>query len=322
MFYICTNFKRLVRYRPTLTSLLAVVLIAVFGTLRAQRHELGIRLGMSNLVGDIGRTNYILQKPFGGRLYDYGVPFYAGVLYRMNFNPYQTLRFDLGWSHVQFDDKYAKEQYRRNRGYWGTNSAFEADVLFEYYFLPVNNEQKNGLLSPYIFGGLGFMTPSVRTLNVKVRSDVNALEGYNELYSHVDPESSDPNNPDNFYVGIFTASKNKLVMSTPFGVGLKYKFNYNWALSGEFMFRPTFSDGIDYSAIAEKDVKYSFTSIDNTNEANKKYGKDPYKTQAKDDAQAYLDRNNVGNTRSKDWINSITLSLTYSFGRPPCYCEE
>jgi hypothetical protein len=31
-------------------------------------------LGMSNLVGDIGRTNYILQKPIGN-VSDYGLPF-------------------------------------------------------------------------------------------------------------------------------------------------------------------------------------------------------------------------------------------------------
>jgi long-subunit fatty acid transport protein len=38
-------------------------------------------------------------------------------------------------------------------------------------------------------------------------------------------------------------------MGLPFGVGLKYKFNYNWALSGEFTFRPTFSDQVDYSEL-------------------------------------------------------------------------
>ncbi|MGZ5211062.1 MAG: DUF6089 family protein [Kaistella sp.] len=25
---------------------------------------------------------------------------------------------------------------------------------------------------------------------------------------------------------------------------------------------------------------------------------------------------------SKDWVNTISLGLTYSFGRPPCYCGE
>ena len=43
--------------------------LAALGTVvsvKAQRNELGVRLGMSNLVGDIGRTNYILQKPLDG----------------------------------------------------------------------------------------------------------------------------------------------------------------------------------------------------------------------------------------------------------------
>ena len=61
---------------------------------KAQRHEVGIQMGMSNLVGDIGSTNYVLQKPMGN-ISDYGLPFYAGIMYRMNFNPYQTIRLNV-----------------------------------------------------------------------------------------------------------------------------------------------------------------------------------------------------------------------------------
>jgi hypothetical protein len=45
-------------------------------SVKAQRNELGVRLGMSNLVGDVGRTNYILQKPLDlNRMSDWGIPF-------------------------------------------------------------------------------------------------------------------------------------------------------------------------------------------------------------------------------------------------------
>jgi hypothetical protein len=30
---------------------------------KAQRHEIGLRAGMSNLVGDIGQTSFLLQEP-------------------------------------------------------------------------------------------------------------------------------------------------------------------------------------------------------------------------------------------------------------------
>ena len=152
---------------------LLFTLFFISATYKGQRHEIGIQLGMSNLVGDIGRTNYVLQKP-ARNFSDYGIPFYGGVLYRMNFNPYQSVRLNIGYSHIQFIDALAKEQYRRNRKLWGTNSIVEADLIFEYNFFPVNDEQKS-LLSPYIFGGLGAMLAS--TPQLIVDNDFNRSTG-------------------------------------------------------------------------------------------------------------------------------------------------
>ena len=204
----------------------------------AQRHEIGIQLGTSNLTGDIGKTKYINPFPNSiNNLSNEGIPFYGAIMYRMNFNPYQSVRFRLAYNHIQFNDKYAQELYRASRGLYGTNSVYEASAIFDYNFLPVNEEQKS-MLSPYIFGGIsGLMFNTT-------------LEG------------------------------NKFGFAIPFGAGLKYKFNYNWALFGEFMFRATNSDTLDYS-----------------------------------------DEYNLGNLNSKDWMNSMSLGLSYSFGRPPCYCQ-
>ena len=221
--------------RKTLV-IIALFFINLFA--HAQRHEIGIQLGTSNLTGDIGKTKYI--NPFPNtinNLANEGIPFYGAIMYRMNFNPYQSVRFRLAYNHIQFNDKYAQELYRASRGLYGTNSVYEASAIFDYNFLPVNEEQKS-MLSPYIFGGIsGLMFNTT-------------LEG------------------------------NKFGFAIPFGAGLKYKFNYNWALFGEFMFRATNSDTLDYS-----------------------------------------DEYNLGNLNSKDWMNSMSLGLSYSFGRPPCYCQ-
>lgn len=221
--------------RKTLV-IIALFFINLFA--HAQRHEIGIQLGTSNLTGDIGKTKYINPFPNSvNNLSNEGIPFYGAIMYRMNFNPYQSLRFRLAYNHIQFNDKYAQELYRASRGLYGTNSVYEASAIFDYNFLPVNEEQKS-MLSPYIFGGIsGLMFNTT-------------LEG------------------------------NKFGFAIPFGAGLKYKFNYNWALFGEFMFRATNSDTLDYS-----------------------------------------DEYNLGNLNSKDWMNSMSLGLSYSFGRPPCYCQ-
>lgn len=221
--------------RKTLV-IIALFFINLFA--HAQRHEIGIQLGTSNLTGDIGKTKYINPFPNNiNNLANEGIPFYGAIMYRMNFNPYQSVRFRLAYNHLQFNDKYAQELYRASRGLYGTNSVYEASAIFDYNFLPVNEEQKS-MLSPYIFGGIsGLMFNTT-------------LEG------------------------------NKFGFAIPFGAGLKYKFNYNWALFGEFMFRATNSDTLDYS-----------------------------------------DEYNLGNLNSKDWMNSMSLGLSYSFGRPPCYCQ-
>jgi hypothetical protein len=58
---------------------------------------------------------------------------------------------DLGYNQIQFSDKAAKEEYRRNRNSYGKNNVYEASLMFEYNFFPVNNEQIS-MVSPYIFG--------------------------------------------------------------------------------------------------------------------------------------------------------------------------
>lgn len=289
-------------------SFLAIFFISVF--YKGQRHEIGVQTGLSNLVGDIGRTNYILQKPVLDDLSQYGFPFYIGALYRMNFNPYQTVRLNLGYSSIQFIDAVAKENYRRNRKLYGTNSILEADLIFEYNFFPVNDEQKS-LLSPYIFGGVGGMYASVT--QVSIVNDFNR----NSAGDAIAPTSD----TDFLTTPTYTAGK-KLTMAIPFGVGLKYKFNYNWALFGEFMFRPTFSDAIDYSVIDEKDVKVTYNKDILGTGTKSLLQESPYLEVSEQRAAEYLQNRQIGNINSKDWVNSVTLGLTYSFGRPPCYCEN
>ena len=290
-------------------TLIALFFISV--GYKGQRHEIGVQVGMSNLVGDIGRTNYVLQKPVLDNIADYGIPFYGSILYRMNFNPYQTVRLNLGYNHIQFIDAYAKEQYRRNRKLWGTNSVVEADLIFEYNFFPVNDEQKS-LVSPYIFGGVGAILAS--TPQLIVENDFRRDAGGTALA---------PTNVNDFETRTTYTSSKKLTMAIPFGIGLKYKFNYNWALFGEFMFRPTFSDSIDYSMVDDKSVKVTYNKDILAAGSNNKslLQESPYKEIAEAKVAELLKDRQVGNINSKDWVNTVSIGLSYSFGGPPCYCE-
>ena len=280
----------------------------------AQRHEIGIQLGTSNLVGDIGKTNYINPKPNHlSNLANEGIPFYGAIMYRMNFNPYQSIRFRFAYNHVQFNDKYAQELYRKNRSLNGSNSIYELSAIFDYNFFPVNDQQKS-LLSPYIFGGLSgiiFSTPQVTLYNDFKRDPLSG-------------EAINPNSPTDFDTSVSTKStSSKFSLAIPFGVGLKYKFNYSWAIFGEFMFRPTVSDEIDYSNYDKTSVKLAYNKdiLEAPNSYRSLLQTGEYLVEAKKRADEFTKNNAVGNTNSKDWVNTISLGVSYSFGRPPCYCD-
>ena len=295
--------------KKLLISFLAIFTVMV--SVKAQRNEVGIRLGMSNLVGDVGKTNYILQKPLDlDRASEWGFPFYGGLLYRFNFNPYQTVRLDLGYNQVQFSDKAAKEEYRRNRNSFGKNNIYEASLLFEYNFFPVNNEQLS-MLSPYIFAGFGgimFDAPKA-TVKHDYRRDANGV-------------AQAPIDELDFVTTVDYSLGKKIAPIVPFGVGLKYKFNHGWGIFAEATFRLAVTDQLDHSKVLRTDVN----SSDNAEILSPSTGGSLLQTGnyfivSKEREAEFIKNRNIGDSESRDWLNTFSLGLTYSFGRPPCYCD-
>lgn len=308
------KFKITINPYSSMNKKLLFSFLALLGTMvsiKAQRNELGIRLGMSNLVGDIGNTNYILQQPLDlDRASEWGFPFYGGLLYRFNFNPHQTVRLDLGYNQVQFSDKAAKEEYRRNRNAFGKNNIYEASLVFEYNFFPVNNEQMS-MLSPYIFAGVGglvFDAPKVE-LNHDYRRDADGV-------------AQAPINEYDFVTTPEYSLGKKTVVQIPFGVGLKYKFNHGWAIFAEATFRYSLTDQLDHSKVLAKDIVSNYNAdILNPSTGGSLLQTGNYFIVSKEREKEFLGRRNVGDLESRDWMNTFSLGLTYSFGRPPCYCD-
>ena len=91
-------------------------------------------------------------------------------------------------------------------------------------------------------------------------------------------------------------------LTIPFGVGYKFRFNYSWILSFETGVRYTSSDYLDYNT-------GKFT--------------DNFKNAIADGALPVdeFDKRHFGNTSNKDWYVLSGITLTYSFGRPACYCD-
>ena len=80
--------------------------------------------------------------------------------------------------------------------------------------------------------------------------------------------------------------KHQSTFAIPMVVGLKHRFYDNLILSVEIGARYTFSDKIDGNSVIRDDLNYNF-----------------------------------GNINNKDWYMFSNFSLTYTFGRNPCYCN-
>ncbi len=101
---------------------------------------------------------------------------------------------------------------------------------------------------------------------------------------------------------LYKKSERESKVVLPFGVGYKVKFNYNWVISLETGFRYTGSDGLDYNNPRFTDKLLQAGALNP-------------EIQEKIDSKVY------GNLSNKDWYVITGLTLTYTFGRPACYCN-
>lgn len=209
--------------------------------------EVGVNIGTTMFLGDLGGGDGI------------GLPFLrdtdfnalrpaVGIFGRWNLGTYFSLRADINYLSVNGDDKYAGKgsagynvgdlerggsdgawfRWYRNLNFRST--IFEASVSAE--LIPYNFELGGGyegysVLSPYGFVGVGFFTFNPQGLYKGTWVDLKPLstEGQGLI------EGKEP----------YSLAQ----MNIPFGLGLKWNYNDQWALALEVNHRMTFTDYID-----------------------------------------------------------------------------
>ncbi|HLV69793.1 MAG TPA: DUF6089 family protein [Xanthomarina sp.] len=210
---------------------------------QSQTHELGVFLGGSNFIGDVGATDYIAPKQlaFGG-------------IYKWNRSPRHSFRFSLIYSELKMDDLKSDDPRRQERGYQINNQIVEASLGLEFTFLDFDLHQGTNKATPYLYTGV------------------------TATYH------------DNFYFtrqGQLTSENtSSIAYGIPMVLGFKYRFVENFVIATEIGARYTFSDEIDGSV------------PDYDNEAPTAFG----------------------NKNNNDWYMFTGVTLTYTFGRKPCYC--
>ena len=115
-------------------------------SLQAQIHEIGVFLGGSNYVGDVGKTTYIAPNE----------PAF-GILYKWNKSPRHAWRIGYTQSTISANDRDSEEASRSLRGYHFENSIKELSLALEFNFFDFNLHTLDQKFTPYVTSGINFL---------------------------------------------------------------------------------------------------------------------------------------------------------------------
>jgi hypothetical protein len=113
--------------------------------MNAQIHEVGVFVGGSNFIGDVGLTTYISPNEPA-----------LGILYKWNKSPRHSYRFSYTQSKISANDLDSKEPGRNQRGYRFENSIKEVSLGLEFNFFDFNLHEVKRKITPYVYSGISY----------------------------------------------------------------------------------------------------------------------------------------------------------------------
>lgn len=114
-------------------------------TIKAQIHEVGVFIGGSNYIGDVGPTTYIAPNEPA-----------IGILYKWNKSPRHAYRFSYIQSKIASNDLDSEEPSRSLRGYRFENNIKEVSLSLEFNFFDFNLHELGRKVTPYIYSGINY----------------------------------------------------------------------------------------------------------------------------------------------------------------------
>lgn len=211
---------------------------------KAQTYEVGLFAGTSNVIGDVGSTQYI-QISDGA----------IGAMFKWNRSSRHSFRASIISANMIGDDNDSDDISRDLRGLKYNYSLLEASVGIEYTFWDWELYSGRPQIVPYLYTGLTAFQYSSFALN-----NTNELEEYDK----------------------------SIDIAIPIILGVKTNITPKLILAAEIGARYTFTDNLD--------------------------GSNP-------DGDMDFDSLKFGNINNNDWYVFSGVTLTYTFGRKPCYCN-
>jgi hypothetical protein len=143
------------------------ILVLIFGLifqnfLTAQINEIGVFLGGSNYIGDVGKTNFVSPNEFA-----------YGILYKWNKSPRHSFRFSYTQSAITGNDLNSEIPARQERGYNFKNNIKEFSAGMEFNFFDFNlHDALRKKFTPYIYSGISyFIYDELYVLNGETKKD-------------------------------------------------------------------------------------------------------------------------------------------------------
>lgn len=143
----------------------AIFLCAMFG-LNAQTYEVGLFAGGANVIGDVGRTNYIL--PSGPAI---------GGLFKWNKSKRYAWRASVIYGSFTADDSKSSKSSREQRGFVIDNSVLEGSVGIEFNFVEYNLHKLGPAFTPYLYTGFTYFRYDFNYFDAQQVQDINQKEG-------------------------------------------------------------------------------------------------------------------------------------------------
>lgn len=212
IFAPCIEYRNMYRYLYIIVTFLAVQIAS------AQRYEVGLFLGGSNPISDVGSTFYVLPNAPA-----------VGGLFKWNFHERMSVRIQITQTQLKGDDAQSDIPAKRNRQFSFKSSLTEFALGAEFNFF--RYKIKNLLdkpMTPYVYAG--FVT-----------------FWHDDLY--FDPAIAPP-------VEATDTTKRSLDFAVPVAFGVKAKLGQRLILAGEVGFRYTLTNNLEGSVPKEKPFSF------------------------------------------------------------------
>ena len=129
-----------------------------------QEYEIGVSIGGTNYVGDIGSTSYINPNKLAGT-----------VFFKYNYNPRVALKATYSYLPIAGDDAKAGSNFRNNRDLRFPNTINEVALGLEFNFYEFDISSEDKSWTPYILVELVAFNYDIKTATANKSKTALAL---------------------------------------------------------------------------------------------------------------------------------------------------